>query len=111
MEDTQPHNSLPQQDGQPHADLLFAWLAPIEANVDKKFRPKSPLLPGYTSSPLNRAKSALKKTFRATAKAGHVSSFRGHAYKLKGAERGDFTTSSLMLSHSLGSSLGSKVFV
>lgn len=83
MEDTQSHSQR-QQDG--HADLLFAWLSPIEANVDKKLRPKSPLLPGSGSSPLGRAKSAFRRTFRATAKAGHVHSLRGQAHKLRGAD-------------------------
>ena len=44
------------------SDLLFAWLTPIEANVDKKLhRPRSPNL----SSPLLRAKTAIRRTFSA----------------------------------------------
>jgi hypothetical protein len=47
-------------------DLLFAWLTPIEANVDKKLhRPRSPNL----SSPLLRAKTAIRRTFSAGQKA------------------------------------------
>jgi hypothetical protein len=43
-------------------DLLFAWLTPIEAHVDKKLhRPRSPSL----SSPLLRAKTAIRRTFSA----------------------------------------------
>jgi hypothetical protein len=43
-------------------DLLFAWLAPIENQVDKKLhRPRSPNL----SSPLLRAKTAIRRTFSA----------------------------------------------
>ena len=58
-------------------DLLFAWLSPIEANVDKKLhthpvRAKSP----SPNSPLLRAKSAIRKTFSA----GH----RSQDYREKG---------------------------
>ena len=43
-------------------DLLFAWLTPIEAHVDKKLhRPRSPSL----NSPLLRAKTAIRRTFSA----------------------------------------------
>ena len=43
-------------------DLLFAWLTPIETHVDKKLhRPRSPVL----SSPLLRAKTAIRRTFSA----------------------------------------------
>ena len=49
-------------------DLLFAWLSPIESNVDRKLhahlspaRAKSP----SPNSPLLRAKSAIRRTFSA----------------------------------------------
>ena len=54
-------------------DLLFAWLTPIGTKVDKRLRPKSPQF-ATLPSPLNRARSA----FRRTLKAGHVS------HKLRG---------------------------
>lgn len=54
-------------------DLLFAWLAPIGSKVDKRLRPKSPT-GGAHSSPLNRARSAFRRTIRS----GHVS------HKLRG---------------------------
>ena len=51
---------------QNHNDLLFAWLTPIESQVDKKLhRPRSPNL----SSPLLRAKTAIRRTFSAGQKA------------------------------------------
>lgn len=56
-------------------DLLFAWLTPIGTKVDKRLRPKSPQL-ATLPSPLNRARSA----FRRTLKAGHVS------HKLRGVD-------------------------
>ena len=57
-------------------DLLFAWLTPIGAKVDKRLRPKSPQQFATLPSPLSRARSA----FRRTLKAGHVS------HKLRGDE-------------------------
>jgi len=60
-------------------DLLFAWLSPIEKKVDNKLHPKSPSLNLPANSPLvTRAKSALRKTI----KASHISS---QARKLRGA--------------------------
>ena len=54
-------------------DLLFAWLTPIGSKVDKRLRPKSPTITALPS-PLNKAKSAFRRTLRS----GHVS------HKLRG---------------------------
>lgn len=63
------------------SDLLFAWLSPIEAKVDRRLHPKSPSVNLPASSPLvTKARSALRKTVRAS----HVNSFRTSETKAKG---------------------------
>ena len=76
MEDPQLSTLYDQQPSAASAaggDLLFAWLTPIGAKVDKRRRPKSPT-GGAHPSPLNRARSAFRRTIRS----GHVS------HKLRG---------------------------
>ena len=65
-----------------NSDLLFAWLSPIEAKVDRRLHPKSPSVNLPVSSPLvTKARSAIRKTVRAS----HVNSFKKSGKKAKGA--------------------------
>ena len=61
-------------------DLLFAWLSPIEANVDKKLHTQSRAKSPSPNSPLLRAKTAIRKTFSA----GH----RSHDHRERGKRLG-----------------------
>lgn len=66
------------------SDLLFAWLSPIEAKVERRLHPKSPSLnvPATSNSPLvTKARSALRRTVRAS----RVASFKNSERKSKGS--------------------------
>ena len=47
-------------------DLLFAWLNPMERKAGDKLRPYSPTLNLPAASPFAIAKSALRKSIRAS---------------------------------------------